>query len=577
VSLPSAVPGVLGETSLDDFDVVIIGSGPGGCAAAHILTQANLSVLVLEAGNNYFLGLDDPAPGKPTPLFGSDELKQSARFFGKQDPLIEPRTYRENAAVPGLANGDVNTLGRTVGGAWIHADVKVPRFNEVDFRMASALHDAGRVYDGANFADWPLTYAELEPWYSMAEQLSGVSGTTTGEGADPFASPRSGPYPMPPNNRMYADLVLSEGSRLAGYHPIVYPAAVNSRPYDGRPACVSCGLCSGYGCPNNSKGSGAVTMLRKALLTGRCQVRYNCFVTRLVHSGRTVTGVEYIDDRSDRLTVGGDRFILAASPIEDARLCFLSDPGGAGLGNSSGLVGRNLMFHLQTIAVGIFKQRMHGERGQSVTGGMVDFRGVEPGGMALAKDGRPLGGIIEFGTNSEAIDEAKQYGRQEITSIAGQLGLGLKQLMLDSPLRDHLAVMIMQAEDAPQLGNRVDLDPSVTDVYGVPVPRVTHVSHAFELQASQYYQPRMVEVIGKAGAQFGFVNPDLDKLGTRHVMGTLRMGTDPSASVCNAAGKFHDLDNLYCGDGAVFPTASGYNPTLTIIALALRMADAIGG
>lgn len=573
MSLPSTVPGVLGETSLDRFDVVIVGSGPGGCAAAHVLTQSGLDVLVLEAGNSSFLGLDDPRPGMPVPLFGSDELKLSERYFAKQDPLLEPRTFRSSEAVAALANPDVNNLGRTVGGAWVHADMKIPRFNAVDFRLASALADAGRQFPGANFADWPLDYAELQPWYTLAEELSGAAGVASGPGSDPFASPRSAPYPLPPHNRMYVDLVLANGAAARGYHPNIYPAAINSRSFDGRPACVNCGFCSGYGCPNNSKGSGAVTTLRRALLSGRCQLRYNCFVTRLIASGGTVSAVEYIDDAGDRLTVSAERYVLAASPIEDARLCFLSDPGGPGLGNGSGLVGRNLMFHLQTIAVGFFRQRLHGDRGQSVTGGYSDFRGVEPGGEVLAADGRPLGGVIEFGTNSEAVFEGKTYVT-ELLTLAQQAGVSLKQLMLESPLRDRLAVQIMQAEDAPQLSNRVDLDPAVTDVYGLPVPRVTYANHAFELEASAYYGPRMVDVMGAAGAQMAFIGP-LDRLGTRHVMGTLRMGSDPATSVCDAFGRFHEIDNLFCADGGVFVTSSGYNPTLTIIALAMRMANEI--
>jgi choline dehydrogenase-like flavoprotein len=112
-------------------------------------------------------------------------------------------------------------------------------------------------------------------------------------------------------------------------------------------------------------------------------------------------------------------------------------------------------------------------------------------------------------------------------------------------------------------------------VYGLPVPRITHANHAFELEASEFYRPLLVDVMGASGAQMAFIGP-LDALGTRHVMGTLRMGTNPATSVCDAFGKFHDLDNLYCADGGVFVTSSGYNPTLTIIALALRAADRMG-
>jgi choline dehydrogenase-like flavoprotein len=133
--------------------------------------------------------------------------------------------------------------------------------------------------------------------------------------------------------------------------------------------------------------------------------------------------------------------------------------------------------------------------------------------------------------------------------------------------------MIMQAEDAPQPTNRVDLDPNVRDVFGLPVVRLTYRNHAFELAAATYYKPRMVEVLRQAGAQFGFVDPIPAIVPrSRHVMGGLRMGNSPDDSVCDRFGQLHDVDNLYCMDGGVFVTGSGYNPTLTIIALALRAA-----
>jgi gluconate 2-dehydrogenase alpha chain len=379
---------------------------------------------------------------------------------------------------------------------------------------------------------------------------------------------------------MYVGRVVANGARLQGYNPMRYPSAINSRPYDGRPACVNCGFCGGFGCPNNSKGSAAVTTLRKALLTGNCQVRYNSSVQRLLHDpiNQRIVGAEYIDDDGERRSVSADRFILAASAVESVRLCFLSDPGGPGLGNSSDQLGRHIMFHFQTVSIGIYKQRLHGERGQSVTAGMSDFRGVTEGGMALHPE-NPLGGVIEFGTSSEPIRSAKESLNEDARGFASLVGLSLKQLLIESPFQAHIGVMIMQAEDAPQPTNRVDLDPTVKDVFGSPVPRLTYDNHRFELDAATFYKPLMLQVHEAAGAQFGFTQPfdPESPPGSRHLMGGLRMGIDPATSVCDAFGKFHDLENLYCTDGGVFVTGSGYNPTLTIIALALRSARRILG
>lgn len=557
MALPSSEPNVLGNTSLDSFDAVVIGSGAGGAAAAYMLATNGRTVLVLESGNNYFQGLDDPADGMPVPLFSNDEVKLSARDLIKPDTLIEPRTFRPNeAAGERTLTGDVNGLPRTVGGGAVHADMKYPRFQEFDFHLGS---EVGHV-SGASFANWPLTYDELEPFYTEVEQIVGVQGDAE---ADPFAPRRSKPYPMKPGVPMYCGVVASDGASKLGYHPFPYPTAVNSEFYRGRPPCVDCGFCSGYGCPNNAKGSPAVTFLRDALLSENCQLRYNCQVTRLIpNSAKTsVEAVEYIDAAGNTQQAKGDLYILAASAIESARLCLLSDRDGSGLGNSSGLVGRNLMFHFQTIAVGIYPQRLHGHRGRSITHGMSDFRGVPNDPV------RPLGGIIEFGAANELIFEAKTYALN-----LGFKGPMLAKLMQQSPMRDHLAVAVMQAEDAPQPTNRVDLDPEVVDVYGQPVARITYENHPFELSAREFYSPKLIEIHEAAGAQFAFIAPMDVPSGSAHIMGTLRMGDDPRTSVCDRFGKFHDLDNLYAADGAVFVTSSGYNPTLTIHTLSLRMA-----
>ena len=554
MALPSVTANVLGDDSLASFDVIIIGSGAGGSTVARTLARAGQKVLILEAGNNYFPRLDDPA-GLAPPLFSNDELKLQIRSLIATDPLIEPRSFRVSEA-DGVRTlvGDANALPKNVGGAAVHADMKYPRFQPTDFRLGTLL---GAI-PGASFADWPVDYATLERFYVEIEHAVGVQGPADGAAdADPFAPAKSKPYPMPPGLPMFANTILADAARGLGYHPFAYPTAVASRPYRGRPACIDCGFCSGYGCPTHAKSSPAVTLLRDALLTGNVQLRFNASVMKLVANATKtqIDSVQYVDATGAMQTVTAARVVLAASAAESARLMLLSDPA---LGNASGQIGRNLMFHFQTQVIGVLNERVHGHRGRSVTMGLSDFRGTPN------DPDHPLGGIVELATSSDLIGEAKNYALQ-----LGESGPLLSSLIEQSPLRDKLVAMIMQAEDAPQASNRIDLDPELRDVYGRPAGRVTYANHAWETQTRAFYLPKLVAIQEAAGAQFALVAPIDSPSASRHVMGTMRMGTDPATSVCDRTGKLHDLGNLYCADGGLFPTSSGYNPTLTIQALAL--------
>ncbi|HWP67377.1 MAG TPA: GMC family oxidoreductase [Candidatus Limnocylindria bacterium] len=595
---------VLGERRLTTFDFCIIGSGAGGGAAAHVLTAAGKNVLVLEAGPNPFPGLDRPGPLRPG-RHSNDELKYGVRGFITPFAALEPRTFRTSEAETATIHDDVNVLPKCVGGAWSHADMKVPRFTGVDFEMVSAMQRAKDRFPSlevpgffgdaasANWADWPFRYGDLEPFYDEAERLMGVAG----DDSNPFAPPRSNPYPMPPHPDMYLALLLREGASKTTFlggplFPHKYPSCINSRFYPSEPAlqrppCNQCGPCSGYGCPTHAKGSSAVTTLRRALLTGRCQLRYNCQVTRLLNDGGHVSAVEYIDGTGAKRTAVADAYVLAAAAIESPRICLLSEtPSGEALGNSSGQLGQNLMFHFQTNVNGFFPRRVHGQRGQAVTSGLADFRGVEPGGAEIRVVETPLGaraymgGVCEFvGSQGNLITEDGAVYTEELP-VAG-LGPNLKTALRELPLGQHLFGLLMQGEDAPVRSNNVTLDPTVRDVFGLPVPRITYKSHTFELEARRFYVPVMREVVANAGTDRVFLTPCDSLLGgpptSRHQKGTLRMGTDPSTSVTRPDGRFHDVDNLYCCDSSTFPTGGGWNPTLTLIAVSLKIAHGIVG
>src|SRR5262249_3725104 len=359
---------------------------------------------------------------------------------------------------------------------------------------------------------------------------------------NPFASPRSRPFPMPPGVPMYFALRLSDGARATSFlggplHPHTYPAAIASRfTDDGRPPCVDCGLCSGFGCPNNSKGAPPVTTLRRALLSGKCQLRYEAQVIRLVSSGRTITGVQYIDADGKPQTATASAFILAASPIAPALRCLVSGT----LGNSSGQVGRNLMFHFQTDVSGFLPERVHGQRGRAVSHGISDFRGVEPGGAAIRvvrdADGPHvyMGGICEFSASQglPITEDGEVYAIRLPPGLGLRSGVRLKNALRDGALGQHLFGLTMQSEDAPQLGNMRGLDPTIRDFFGQPVPRVTYAQHAYEKNSRIFYVPFLRQVVLNAGATAAsaFVDPCDATFGdppsSAHVMGTLRMGKD---------------------------------------------------
>ncbi|MEX1144589.1 MAG: GMC family oxidoreductase [Acidimicrobiia bacterium] len=551
-----------------DCDAVIVGTGPAGATVAEVLTTAGWSVVMLEKGRNHLLSLD--APFEPLGEVSNDELKLLFRHFLGPDPWLEPRTFRHDETEGDRIHvGDVNNLPSTIGGGGIHADGKLPRFREIDFRIASELAPV----DGAELVDWPLDYDELEPYYAEAERVVGVAGDAD---ANPFAAWRSGPYPMPPGPDMFCAALTSDAATQLGYHPYRAPTGVNSVEYDGRPACNNCGFCGYFGCPIDAKGD-PVAPLRHALRTGRCDIRPESYATEVLldSSGRKARGVRYLDADGNAHEVSARHVVLGAGAFETPRLLQRS-----GVGNAD-VVGRFLMYHFQTFAMGIFPFRLHAHRGRSVTHLMDDPILPDPAADTAAREaGLPWmrGGIVEHGGASHPITEAIHLSPGEDHT----------RLMLGSPMRDRMAVFTMQGEDLPQATNRVDLDPHVTDAWGLPAGRVTYSPHRHEIECARHWAPRLEAVMREAGATHTFwaTSPALPEHAarrritnpspiSRHVMGTARMGNDARTSVCDRWQRLHDVDNVLVADSSVFPTGAGYGPTLTIVALAIRAARAL--
>lgn len=555
---------------------VVVGSGAGASIATLVLAEAGWDVVVIERGPWYITDLDKPQPTTP---FSNDELKGS-RYFEVPDPLAEPRAFRATDADPDEV-GSVNPLASVVGGGTVHWDAKVPRFWDIDFKKLSML---GPV-DGADVADWPFDYAELAPYYQEVERLLGVQGDATKLPQTPTLAHAPGDrgYAMPPGPQQYSSLTLAGGCETLGLHPYPFPMAINSVVHDGRPACNDCGHCSGYGCPINAR-LGALAVLKRALATGRVTVRDRTFVDRVVMKGSRAKGVEWIGPGGRRGSDHGDLVVLAASAVETCRLALLSQ-----LPDPHGRIGRGLMFHSFVDGFGLFlDRRMHAYRGRSTTQCCEDFCDPDyPGARQAAQAaGLPYirGGILELGGTQDPIGEATTYRflletlqQADPGNVALRpFGTRFKQLMRASLLRDRLGGASMVGEDLPYLTNRVDLA-ATRDYRGVPVARITYAPGTHEQVATAFFGGQLTAVLKAAGATVAAAVPE--SLGTQsaiphgaHVMGGMRMGTDPRTSVTDEGGIVRGTDNVLVADAAVFPTSGAHNPTLTLMATALRNA-----
>ena len=554
-------------------DVVIIGVGAAGGILAAELGKAGMKVIGLERG-----------PRLTTADFNPhDEL----RYFQRQDlrpnVKLQPITWRPNANARGNPV-PVQNYGNQAGGGTVHYGTVSWRFHEDDFRARSQTierYGASAIPQDSSLVDWPLSYADLEPYYDQAEYDLGVSGKAGNvlgrkiDGGNVFEAPRRREYPLPALHVDQSGVIFDATARKLGYHPFPTPRAIISEPYKGRPACTYCGFCQAFGCHVGAKSSILVTKLPEADATGNFKLLTGamCYRVNSDNSGR-VTGVSYwAPDGSDN-TIEAELVILTPFIYDNTRLLLLSktDKFPNGLANSSGQVGKHLMAHMMARAFVTFDDRyvnvFMGPSAQKHTiddfnadnfnhGGTNFIRGSQISIDTVNLQGGPIGattmnpppGIPRWGAAYRDF-LAKYYARH--------------------------ASMVAQTENLPYADQTIDLDPNVRDQWGLPAPRLTYDwRRPNELARVEFMLKKMEELGHAMGATHVWRAPLGPGAPGAHHEGGTRMGSDPKTSVVNRYGQSWDVPNLFVVGSSTFPSMSGFNPTLTIQALAYMSADAI--
>jgi len=524
-------------------DFVVIGSGAAGGIVAKELSTAGFQVVVLEQGPQYH--------ENDYPL---DELYYRNNHFLMIDPRTQPSTFRRTEQEKAVQANTVS-YGRCVGGGTVHYTGTSTRHHEKDFIERSIWGSIA----GTGFADWPLTYGELETYYTKVEWELGFSGLA---GANPFESARSKPYPVPPMPAKSSGIIFERAALKLGLHPFPVPIAAISQTYQGRSGCIHCGMCSGFGCTVGAKSSTANTVIPIAEKTGRCEIRPNSYVREIsVDKSGRVTGAVYFDARKRENFQRAKAVVLCANAMETPRLLLLSKSNlfPNGLANSSGVVGKYLMFGGGGSARGTFEEPLYDYKSVQVTRMLEDFYDADP------KRGFYGGGQIDGRGGVQPI----AYG---IGGAGGgpRWGADFKQALKEN--YNHTMTLQFFSTNLPLETNNVTLDPELKDAWGLPSILVTFKEHPDDMKTKAFLRERCLEILDATGAKTKSAPPPVEAR-SGHLMGTCRMGNNPKTSVVDRYHRAHDVPNLFVVDGSSFVTSARNHPTCTIEALAYRASE----
>lgn len=535
----------------DAVDFVIVGSGSAGGILAKELSTAGFDVVVFEQG-----------PYRKPQDFTHDEISVAyLKELQGGGPQVQQQTFRhdesEVAIVPQLELPA--WYAQTVGGSSVHYSGNFWRFRESDFNERSLLGSIS----GTNFTDWPITYEELEPYYTKVDWEIGVSGAP-----GPFDSPRSKPFPVPPMPVKSSGVLLERGAEKLGLHAQVEPLAILSKPHNGRAACVNCGYCLDFGCEVGAKSSTLATMIPLAEASGHCEIRSECAVFLLETDAKgRVSEVLYYDAGGKERSQKAKAVIVSGNGAETPRLLLNSASSRQpdGVSNSSGFVGRNLMLNVHSLAMAVFEHPLYEHKGVQVTRMVHDFYESDPargfyGGGGI--DARPLFGATPI-----------SYALRGLPPGTPRWGAAYKDVLASS--FNHQMTLTNSATSLALDSNNVSPDPTHKDSWGRPSIRMTYRDHPDDLAIAGFLLDRAMEIFDAAGAGKSWRFPISGQTGGAHLLGTCRMGNDPATSVVDKYHRSHDIPNLFLCDGSSFVTSGRGQPTMTIMALAFRAAEHI--
>jgi len=521
----------------DPVDVLIVGAGASAAAFAWSLAETRMNILCLEQGG-WMKPSDYPTN------FQDYELRAMRQFAGDPNVRKRPEDYPVNAA-----QSPINpVMFNAVGGSTILWAAHFPRLEPDDFRV--------RTTDGVA-DDWPIDFETLAPYFDLNDRMMGVSGLA----GNPLSPPRNPPMPPLPLGKV--GNALARGFERLGWHWWPSDAAIASTEYEGRAPCINLSPCTS-GCAQGAKASTDITYWPEAQRRG-VQIRTGCRVREVtLRPDGKADGVLYYDAEGALHEQKAEIVVLACNGIGTPRLLLnsTSPQFPNGLANRSGLVGKNLMFHPCSGTIGVFEQELdhHGPIGCC----LLSHEFYQSDASRGFVRGYSFEAVRGFGPLQTAMMGAQRgrvrWGKEHHRGYRGAF--------------NHMAGLLVMSEDLPDPLNCVTLDPELKDGHGIPAPKITYALSENTQKLLAHGRERAAEVLRAAGASETIALELMPGAGW-HLMGTARMGTDPETSVVNAWGRSHDVKNLFIVDGSLFVTSGAVNPTATIQALALYVADSI--